>query len=656
MKENGVNQFDYQTAFSRNIGWVTHNEQHRLQHCRIAIGGMGGVGGSHLLTLTRLGIGKFHLADFDRFELANFNRQAGASMPHLGKDKVTTLADMALAINPELNIRLFPEGVTEQNIDQFLEGVDLYIDGLDFFAVTARRAVFAACQRLRIPAVTAAPLGMGAAVLNFLPGKMSFEEYFQLNGVSENEQLVRFIMGLSPAMLQRGYLADPSAVNFLEHRGPSTAMACELCAGVAATEALKILLRRPNVRAAPHGAQFDAYRQRLAHTWRPWGNRNPLQKIGIAIATRQLAHMAAHPRIAEPQPQSIIEKILDLAKWAPSGDNVQPWRFEICNEHHVIVHGYDEREACIYDRLGHASQFSVGALAENVAIAASQFGWQCHFDAPVVDGPSQFHISVRFTEQPGITPDPLLGYIKSRATQRRAMSTRRITEEEKSRLNAALGPHFRLVWFEDFNQRLMITRHLCTFSHLRLTLRETYDLHRTVIDWNQRYSNDKMPDLALGSSRLALLIMRWTMKSWKRIDFLNRYLAGTLLPHIELDIIPGLACGAHFIVTAKQPPQTLSDHIASGRAIQRFWLTATALGLSIQPEMMAVIFNSYIAHNVAFSHKQGVYARAEKMTYDFAHSVGDETARTMIFMGRIGAGPAPDARSLRRPLHELLKR
>lgn len=65
--------FDYSRAYSRNIGWVTEAEQQVLRSKRIAIGGMGGVGGSHLLTLTRLGIGNFHIADFDRFELANFS-------------------------------------------------------------------------------------------------------------------------------------------------------------------------------------------------------------------------------------------------------------------------------------------------------------------------------------------------------------------------------------------------------------------------------------------------------------------------------------------------------------------------------------------------------------------------------------------------------
>lgn len=284
-------EFDYDAAFSRNVGWVTADEQRSLRGKRIAIAGMGGVGGVHLLTLARLGIGAFNISDFDTFDFVNFNRQAGAVMAALGRPKVDVLAEMALEINPALGIRRFPEGVSPANLDDFLKDVDLYVDGLDFFAFEARRATFAACHRLGIPAVTAAPLGMGTAVLVFLPGGMSFEEYFCLEGCDEEEMAIRFLLGLSPAMLQRGYLADPSRVNLAERRGPSTIAACQLCAGVTATEALKILLNRGGVIAAPRGYQFDAYRNRLVRTWRPGGNRNPLQRLGLMIARAQLRKM-----------------------------------------------------------------------------------------------------------------------------------------------------------------------------------------------------------------------------------------------------------------------------------------------------------------------------------------------------------------------------
>ena len=287
------NAFSYRDAFSRNIGWVTAEEQLALRHKRVAIAGMGGVGGVHLLTLARLGIGAFHIADFDTFAIENFNRQVGASVSTIDLQKVEVLAAMARDINPEVDIRLFPKGVDASNLPDFFSGIDLYVDGLDFFAFSARQSTFAACARLGIPAVTAAPLGMGAAVLSFLPGSMSFEEYFQWGDLPDEEKALRFLLGLAPAGLHGPYLVDPSAVNFAEQRGPSTIIGCQLCAGVAAAESLKILLGRGEVLAAPRGFHFDAYRNKFVRTWRPGGSNNPLQRLIRWIARRRMAKLAS---------------------------------------------------------------------------------------------------------------------------------------------------------------------------------------------------------------------------------------------------------------------------------------------------------------------------------------------------------------------------
>ena len=290
-----TNAFDYETAFSRNLGWVRPDEQRTLRGKRVAIAGLGGVGGLHLLTLVRLGIGRFHLAEFDRFDLANFNRQVGASMTSLDLPKLDVMIRLARDINPDIEIVPFGAGIDDGNVDAFLDGVDVFVDGLDFFAFSARQLVFGACDARDIPAITAAPLGMGAALLNFVPGAMSFADYFGLADCAEDEKPLRFLLGLAPAMTHRHYLADVSYVDLRAGRGPSTAMACQLCAGIAGTEALKILLRRGAVVAAPRAVQFDAYRNKVVHTWRPGGYRNPLQRLTAVIARRQLQSGVAKP-------------------------------------------------------------------------------------------------------------------------------------------------------------------------------------------------------------------------------------------------------------------------------------------------------------------------------------------------------------------------
>ncbi len=271
--------FSYDIAFSRNIGWVTEAEQAKLKATRVAVGGLGGVGGSHTLTLARLGIGAFTITDLDTFDWPNLNRQAGAIASTIGLPKLDVMADQVRGINSSVNLKLMPNGLNSENIDYFLEDANLYVDSLDIFSLEIRRKVFARCYELGIPAITAAPMGMGTALLVFMPGQMSFEEYFALEGYSFEDQILKFIVGVSPSMTQRHYLLTRDSVNLFKRKVPSVAMGIELAAGVACSAALKILLGRGEIISAPRGLHFDAYQNRLIKTWRPWGNRNPIQQL-----------------------------------------------------------------------------------------------------------------------------------------------------------------------------------------------------------------------------------------------------------------------------------------------------------------------------------------------------------------------------------------
>jgi molybdopterin/thiamine biosynthesis adenylyltransferase len=277
-------KFDYNKAFSRNIGWFTEQEQSVLRSKKVAIAGCGGVGGIHSQTMARLGIGKFHLADFDEFGVENFNRQVGAMMSTVGHAKMDVMNKVLADINPEVELHSFPQGVNDGNVEEFLNGVDLYIDSLDFFAMDARRKVFEMCAEMSIPAVTAAPLGMGTAFLCFMPGEMTFEEYFGMQGRAQTEQYLRFYLGLAPASLQSQYLVDPSRLNLEEKRGPSTIIGCTMSAGVAAAYAVKILLGRGDLVCAPQGMHWDPYMNQMEVTDIPDGHNNPEFQINLAAA------------------------------------------------------------------------------------------------------------------------------------------------------------------------------------------------------------------------------------------------------------------------------------------------------------------------------------------------------------------------------------
>lgn len=289
MKQNSKAQFDYHQAFIRNIGWFTHEEQESLRHKKIAIAGLGGVGGNHLLSLTRLGIGNFNIADMDVFELVNFNRQVGATLDSIGKPKVDVMSQLALDINPTLNLTLFHDGLTKENFDRFLEGVDVCIDATDFYAIEMREILYKKCVEHHVPCLVAAPLGMSCGYLIYIPGKMTLETYFQFE--KENnafDKTLNFIIGLNPSLTCAKYLVVPSSVDVRQKVGPSLSTACTLCSGIVSAEAIKILLKRGPIYSLPYYHLFDPYLCQYIRGWIPFGNRNPLQRIKRFFLKRKL--------------------------------------------------------------------------------------------------------------------------------------------------------------------------------------------------------------------------------------------------------------------------------------------------------------------------------------------------------------------------------
>jgi nitroreductase len=350
----------------------------------------------------------------------------------------------------------------------------------------------------------------------------------------------------------------------------------------------------------------------------------------------------------------VIDKILDLARWAPSGDNTQPWQFEVMDENHVVVHGLDTRDHCVYDLDGRPSQLAVGALLETLSLAATAHCCRAHINRRPDTPDTHLLFDVHLETGTGVNADPLARCIETRTVQRRAMSSKPLTAEQKGALEQTLPTGYKALWFERWNDRGRIAKLCFDNAKIRLTIPEAYEVHRAVIEWGARYSADKVPDQAVGADALNLKLMQWAMSSWERVDFFNTWLLGHLMPRVQMDLIPGVCCAAHFALLAAKPVQTVDDYITAGRAMQRFWLTATSLGLYIQPEMTPLIFARYHRQHVHFTRVKKAQSMVVGLDMRLRGLLGDNQIATLFFMGRMGTGPAPWARSIRKPLESMI--
>lgn len=354
------------------------------------------------------------------------------------------------------------------------------------------------------------------------------------------------------------------------------------------------------------------------------------------------------------QALEVVAEILGLARWAPSGDNTQPWRFSILGPRHVVVHGFDTREQCVYDMDGRPSQLALGCLVETAAIAATAYGLRTQVGLRPNGAAGQVTIDLQFEPDADVRQSPLIDVIKQRSVQRRPYATTPLPEEAMVELEAAVGPHYRVTWLEGAAARRSAALLMFRSARLRLVTPEAYQVHRDVIEWNARYSADKVPDQALGVPEAMLGAMRVAMQSWRRVQFLNRFMAGTWAPRILMDLRPALACAAHFALLADRPIGSVEQELLAGRAVQRFWLTATRLGLMLQPELTPLIFARYAARDRSFSVRRTALQEARRIAAELDRVFGPETVAQGVFMGRIGYAPAPTSRSTRRELSELL--
>jgi hypothetical protein len=352
---------------------------------------------------------------------------------------------------------------------------------------------------------------------------------------------------------------------------------------------------------------------------------------------------------------STIERILDLARWAPSGDNTQPWRFETVDARKVIVHGFDTRRHCVYDLDGRPSQMALGALLETMGIAASGYGLRTQVTRRLEMPDETPTFEVYFFADPGLRPSPLIPCVKVRTVQRRPLSTRPLTAEQKLALQASVGPGYRIIWFEQPGARWRIAKLLFRNAKLRLTMREAYEVHRVVIEWGAAFSQDRIPDQAVGMDPMTLKLMRWVMESWSRVEFFNTWLAGTVMPRLQLDLIPAVACAAHIGLLPHATPTSIDDFVDAGQAMQRLWLEVTRLGLLLQPEMTPVIFGRYHRNGTSFTTSSFAQELAAEVTAGLDELLRQEDARRLVFLARVGVGNTPRARSTRLSLRDLMK-
>lgn len=211
----------------------------------------------------------------------------------------------------------------------------------------------------------------------------------------------------------------------------------------------------------------------------------------------------------------------------------------------------------------------------------------------VEDNPIELKFKLSLSEDKSIEEFELCKFIQMRSVNRKSLSRIPLSVTEKHKLQESVGNTFNILWFESFFEKKRIAKLLANTTDLRLRLKDAYHVHTNIIEWNAQYSQSKIPDQAIGLDSMTLKLMQWVLQSWERVQFMNNYLKGTLIPRIQLDVLPTFNCGAHFAIVSHKKMENTQDYLEAGKALQRFWLTATSLGVQLQPTLAPLLFHQY---------------------------------------------------------------
>lgn len=163
--------------YQRNIPSLSEKDCELLENKKVCVIGCGGLGGSILEHLARIGVGHITAVDGDVFDVSNLNRQLLATEALIGTPKAAAAAKHIGKINSLVNVQTVNDFLTEENADAMIEGHDLVIDALD--SPAARIILAAACRKQDITLIHGAVSGWNGQVAVIRPGSRLMENLYQ---------------------------------------------------------------------------------------------------------------------------------------------------------------------------------------------------------------------------------------------------------------------------------------------------------------------------------------------------------------------------------------------------------------------------------------------------------------------------------------------
>jgi molybdopterin/thiamine biosynthesis adenylyltransferase len=612
----------------RNRNNITTGEQDRLGALRIGVAGLS-VGHVIAHTLAAQGLcGQLRLADFDDLELSNLNR-VPATVFDLGINKAHVAARRIAELDPYLPVEVLASGLTFDNFDDFLDGLDILVEECDSLEM---KAVLRDGARARGIPVVMATSDRGIVdverfdqepqrpILHGLLGQLDLD---LLPGMSIREKIPHILRHLEAERLSPRAAASLIEIDRSLSTWPQLASDVVLGASVLAEAVRRIGL----------GEELRSGRARIDIRWA----LNRLDEPDIAGGGHR-------PDAADSEEQTDLPGVAGViaaaAVRAPSGGNVQPWSIDATPTGIAISVAPEHTSAMDVGFRASAVALGAALLNARIAAAAHQVLGPVSFTSGDEGAPLRAVLRLEAGSDPRLAD--LFDLMIARETNRNLGTPQPITETTAELLNAAAqreGARLQLLTSrEDIDAAATI---LAASDRIRYL---TPQLHKDMVS-ELRWPGDADPDTGIDIRSLELDAGQDAMLGiLRRADVmaqLAQWNAGSALGEDTRDRI--LASSAVAVITVAG--HTLGDYARGGSAVESVWIAAQGQGLSVQPVSPVFLYAQSQAELDELSPDfADELAQLQRDFSRLAHASPDES---VVLVLRLTSAPPASVRSRR---------
>jgi nitroreductase len=627
--------------FDRNHNKITREEQARLRTLHVGVvGSSAGHSIAHLLAMEGL-VGELRLADYDTVEMTNLNRIPGGVLD-LGVNKAIVCARRIAEIDPYLRVWANTEGITRDNVDDFMDGLDLVVEECD--SLDVKFLVREAARDRGIPVIMETSdrgvldverfdLEPHRPIFHGLLGDMDSDKLAELTLAEKGPYVLR-MLGASEVSSRGG--ASLFELGFTITGWPQLASEVTLGAVTVATAIRRFAL----------GGDLPSGRVRV-----------DIEEVLSGLMPVEIPPVIEEeldvPAPEDPLTQSTdpIEVIVDAARRAPSGGNVQPWRFEADDEE-IRFYVVPEHSGTAMDVARRGSYVGIGAAIFNARVAAASLRKL----GTVKLFPSGYQSDHVATVRLGSGSDPDIAILRNslhtRVANRKMGRPSPIEDGTIADLVRGVereGGRLRFLNDRDLIDELAVLLAEC--DRLRFIIPNIHNAMISELRWPGRDSLEEGMDvrtLEMDTSSLGL------MELLGRDDVMSHLVewrAGQALG-LRTRISVGSSSAVAVVTVPRSDPMW---YVRGGAAMEQFWLASDRVGLAVQPVAPLFIYATAEQELLEMGgerHLDEMY----RLQMRFREVLGLEDGETMVMVLRVLHATPPSVRSIRRPLAHVLTR